>query len=342
MSGIGERIRHARVYCGWSQTQLAEILGVTQPFISQVENGLPPTDELITRFARASGFSPAFFRRGPLPDLPQGSLRFRKRATALKGDDDRIRVHIRSAIEVTASLSRVAELPPVRLKPIQGTVTPELIESQMVRSAREWMGVGSFDPIPNVARALERAGILVVGSSQSIPKHQGVSYWPDFPVGRPIICFTRGMAGDRQRLTLAHELGHLLLHQIRDPEEDQAEAEAFRFAGALLLPMEAATEAIRPPVTLNSLARIKAHWGIAISALVRRCLDLQIIDEPRRVSLEKQISARGWRKEEPVEVPEEHPTIVRRLLEVNKGVGNPRSVTENLGVPPMLLRDLIA
>ncbi|MBU6430508.1 MAG: ImmA/IrrE family metallo-endopeptidase, partial [Cyanobacteria bacterium REEB65] len=40
--------------------------------------------------------------------------------------------------------------------------------------------------------------------------------WPDYPNGRPIICLSRGRPGDKDRFSLAHEFGHLVLHQLRD------------------------------------------------------------------------------------------------------------------------------
>ena len=86
-----------------------------------------------------------------------------------------------------------------------------------------------------------------------------------------------------------------------------------------MIPEESALDCIEPPVTLRTLAMVKGRWGIAIRALIRRCLDLQIIDAHHRVSLEKQIAARGWTREEPVPVPYEEPLLLRRLIESGLG-----------------------
>lgn len=114
--------------------------------------------------------------------------------------------------------------------------------------------------------------------------------------GRPIIVYSATDAGDRQRFTIAHELGHLLLHSALRNDEvdlDQAEKEAHRFAGALLLPRVAAMEAMRPPLTLTTLASIKANFGKSIAMGARRALDLDLITEARFVSLRKQLTSRG-------------------------------------------------
>ena len=77
---IHERVRHARLYLGWSQTQLAEMVGISQPAISQIEKTGQVSGETLEAIASVTGFSPWWFQQGPLPDLPMGSLRFRKRA----------------------------------------------------------------------------------------------------------------------------------------------------------------------------------------------------------------------------------------------------------------------
>jgi Zn-dependent peptidase ImmA (M78 family)/transcriptional regulator with XRE-family HTH domain len=341
---IGDRVRHARLYHGWSQGKLGTLTGVGQPMISKIEKGVPPSAVTLAAIAETTEFAPWWFERGRLPDLPQGSLRYRKRATARVRDDERIRAHVRQAIEVLHAVEEqhVATIPDVRLRPVSPsqTVDNDYIEA-LAEECREWIGVGPNDAIPNVTRAIERAGVAVIGSSQEIEKHEGATYWPDFPSGRPIVCISRGRSGDKQRLSLGHEFGHLLLHQLRDDASD-TETEAFRFAGALLIPRAAAFEAIQTPVTLRELALVKARFGISIVALVRRCLDLGIIDHDRRTSLEKQISARNWRKVEPVSVPNEEPRLLRRLVEAAFGTLQPRQLHKQFGLPPLAMRDLLS
>jgi Zn-dependent peptidase ImmA (M78 family)/transcriptional regulator with XRE-family HTH domain len=340
---IGERVRHIRNYYGWSQDELARMAGVTQPAISLIERGGGASQETVEAIAKASQFSVEFLLRGPLPDLPKGSIKYRKTSAATVREDKRVRAHVRHTIEALQILSEVAKPPPVRLRPIKDDeeVDGDFIET-LASDAREWLGVGPTDPIPNMTRAAERAGVVVIGSADVVGGHQGVSYWSVLPPSPPIIWVTRGLPGDRGRMTIAHELGHLVLHQLRQVDTKKAESEAFRFAGALLIPREAVMESIQTPVTLGHLAQAKARWGIAISALVRRCLDLGLIDVERRTSLEKQLSSRGWRKTEPVEVPTESPVLMRRLMEKAFGTAEPRRAARPIGVPPIATRDLVA
>lgn len=341
---ISDRVKHARVYHGWSQDHLASLIGRSQSAIAQIEKGGQASPDTLAAIAEKTQFSLAFFNKGNLPDLPDGSLRFRKRAAATVRDSDQIRAHVRQTVEVIQELKESTPAHAVRIRPVpaDAEVDEDFIEKLAV-TARTWLGVGSSDPIPNLTRAVERAGVVVIGSSQEIEKHEGASYWADWPTGRPIICLTRSRAGDGNRFSLGHELGHLLLHQTRatEVEPKDAENEAHRFAGALLIPRDVAIDQIETPVTLKDLAVVKSRFGISIRALIRRCLDLGIITAERRTSLEKQISARGWHREEPVHVPDEHPVLLREFIRESFGTDNPVRLHGLLGLPPLAIRDMI-
>lgn len=339
----GARLKHARIYAGLSQEQLAELAGVSQTLVSMVERGRPATTEHIERVARATGFSTAFLSRpDPLPDLPEGSLRYRKRAATTQRDDERFRGHVRHTMEFVAELRQGLRLPPVRIAPVDAhEVTGDDIEP-IADATREALDIGPLDPVSNTVRAAERAGILVIGSSEDLEGHNGASYWPDFPDGQPIICFTRGMPGDRQRFTIAHEIGHLRLHKLRQQLGSRdAEIEANRFAGALLLPAAAARHELVKP-NLQDLVRAKGRWGISVRALVKRCLDLGIITPERRLSLEKQIAARGWSKTEPGVVHEERPLMLEQMIAAKLGKPKTTEIAARAGLPPMAIRDMVS
>lgn len=340
---IAGRVRHVRDYYGWSQQELAKLAGVSQPAISNIEKGGGASFETVAAIASASKFSVAFLLSGPLPDLPSGSIKYRKTSTATAREDKRIRAHVRHVVEALRCIAPTVRPPALRLRTVDADmdVDSDFIE-RLAGEAREWMGVGPMDPISNVTRAAERAGVVVIGSADFVTGHQGVSYWSMFPLGNPIIWTTRGMPGDRLRMTVCHEVGHLLLHHFRHVDSKKAEKEAFRFGAALLIPQQAVLDEVDRPVTLHGLAQVKARWGIAISALVTRCRDTGLIDDERELSLWKQLSSRGWRKHEPVEVATEAPVLMRRLLEAAFGTAEPRSIYRALGIPPTAVRDLVA
>ena len=313
---IGERVHHARDYCGLTQVTLAELAGLSQSKISDIEAGRDahPKPEDVEGIARATGFPRSFFYLGPLPDLPDGNFRRLKRGKARV--TRQVRAQARQIVELVQRAEPVVAMPPVRVTPVRAVTDIEAVAAEV----REEAGVGYRDPIPNLTRAVERAGVVVAGLPGEIPDHFGFSAWPDFGFdGRPIIVFARADPGDRQRFTIAHELAHLLLHSPRRDDEldaQDAEREANRFAGALLLPHDAAVEAMRPPLTLTTLAHVKATFGVSIGMCAQRALDLGLITETRFVSLRKQLTSRGWHRQEPVDVPPESPLLIRKVLDL--------------------------
>lgn len=64
---------------------------------------------------------------------------------------------------------------------------------------------------------LERAGVTVVVRNLGTDAQDAVSMWP--PGTSPMILVNTGLSPDRTRFTLAHELGHLIMHEM--PDDDQ-------------------------------------------------------------------------------------------------------------------------
>jgi Zn-dependent peptidase ImmA (M78 family)/DNA-binding XRE family transcriptional regulator len=343
---IGERIRLAREACRLTQEELAAASGLAQGTLSAIEAGrvLNPSAEAVERIAVATAYPTSFFYLGPLPDLPEGRYRRLKKGTSKEGKQ--VRAQVRQVVEIVQRSEATLKLPPVRLEPRRSSeVTGPASVETIAAETRAALGIGLRDPIPNVTRALERAGVIVVRLPGGMPDHDGFSAWTDFGLGldsaRPIIAITGGHPGDRDRFTVAHELGHLLLHTIRSGiPSDQAEDEANRFAGALLIPAQAARGALRSPVTLRVLMAVKAQFGASIAMTAKRGLDLGLISKDHYVSIRRQLSARRWNKEEPVEVHPEQPMLISNILEQLSGGGSVTERAVRLSMPVFSYRAL--
>ncbi|MGW3608924.1 helix-turn-helix domain-containing protein [Micromonospora sp. NPDC005163] len=342
----GERIRSLRRLLGISQVELARAAGIRQPIISDVELSVrPATDELLDAIAQATGTPRSFFDVLP-PDLPLGTLRFRKLATARQSDTKRVKALFDEAYRVVGDLLSTARYPLPELPVATGEVTDRDIE-RLALEAREALQIGGDSPVRHLTRSVERAGVAVTpltlpgdhAAEDEAIGHFGVSHWPGPGDGALVGVFTGG-SGDRQRFTVAHELAHLILHSRRRTVFDP-EGEANKLAGAILLPDERARSIFADGVNLSDLVEVKRVWGISIQALIMRGGHLGMIDDRRKTSLFKQLSARGWRKNEPVNVHLEEPMLVWRLLA--KRFGNPvpyQKVAAELGLSAVVLRSL--
>lgn len=317
---VAERVRTLREMLGLTQAELSASAGISQAMLSSVEQlRRDATPELLSAIAAATDTPETFFDVETL-SIPPESLHFRKNKTAsVRLTRQAARYYSESHRVAAQLLDRVNY--PVSDFPVADsrttTVSGDDIE-QFASQARAFLRVDQDDPIPHLTRALERAGTAVF--RMSLPGaeagkvvgagHYGLSYWPGIGE-RPAIAFFSG-SGDRDRFTIAHELGHLILHSFRKSSEQELEAN--RFAGALLFPRERAEDLVSEHTTLSQMQRIKAVFGISIQAIIMRASDLGLISDTRKKVLQIQVSQRGWRKAEPVEVRNEHPSLLGKAL----------------------------
>jgi Zn-dependent peptidase ImmA (M78 family) len=112
------------------------------------------------------------------------------------------------------------------------------------------------------------------------------------------------------RFTLAHELGHLVMHRF--PTENM-ETEANEFASTLLMPSADMRSAfLGRRVTLELLAALKPEWKVAMQALLMRATSLKCVSPNQARYLWQQISARGFA-----------PTFARRRSTSQRQPGQP-------------------
>jgi Zn-dependent peptidase ImmA (M78 family) len=113
---------------------------------------------------------------------------------------------------------------------------------------------------------------------------------------------------------LAHEAAHLILHHHLPLPGDTVEDEADRFASELLMPSTDIRSFLRRP-TLARLAGLKPYWKVAVQALIMRSYQLGQITYNQRSYLFSQISAAGFRLQEPFPIPKEEPTLITELIQ---------------------------
>lgn len=99
------------------------------------------------------------------------------------------------------------------------------------------MGVPT-GPIDNIVSLLEKNGVIVMFLDvDDMEKFDGLTMFTTNQA--PVIWINRNIPNDRKRFTLAHELGHLVMHlrsENLEKPEDQKEIEANEFAGEFLMP----------------------------------------------------------------------------------------------------------
>ncbi|GAA1161027.1 Zn-dependent peptidase ImmA (M78 family) [Kitasatospora gansuensis] len=342
-----ERLRTLREMLGLTQGEMATMAGLSPAWISSVETqAREATEDGLRAIASGTGTPMSFFSAAP-STVPLDSLRFRKTAGASRTVTKRITAFYSESYRVTEHLLEFQGYPPPPLPMATNELLDDEDIEQFAAATRQALRLAPDKPIPHMTRALERSGVAVApivltdpaGEQQrATTNHFGVSYWGGIGEGA-LVGYFPGSSGDRDRFTLAHELGHLVLHTFR-PQAVDPEGEANRFAGAFLVPYERAVTEITDRLSLNGYARLKATWGVSIQALIMRGAVVGTINESRKRSLFVQLTQRGWRKEEPVPVGKEEPLLIWNLLTRRFGEKPYVPAAEELAIHPTVLRSI--
>jgi len=305
----GDRVRQARELKSMTQAALARVVGVSQAAIAQIEAGaFLASEELVAAIAAKTSQPLQFFRQDAAPEIPVGSLLFRSHASMTKRDLTETYRHAQMAYELWEKLRRKLRVIPVKIPRL--SVDP----TQAAREVRRALGIPEGEPIPHLLNVLEWHGLVVL-TVPDIRTRDAFSLWFN---DLPIVALSRGRSGDRSRMTLSHELGHLVLHQGKSRFEID-DTEADDFAAEFLMPEDLMRREIRTPVTLSGLAALKPRWRVSIQALIRRSKDVEIITDRQYRYLFEQLSAMGWRLREPIEVVPERPRALRQMAEMLYG-----------------------
>ncbi len=304
-----DMLRLARDANSLTQAELAGASCVTQALISKLEHGLvtEPSDEVVNALAGSLKFPPAFFYQ---PDRAIGFPHFHYRRRAKMGAKElaRIEAVINIRRQHLQRLMRSYEQPVEKPIPqvdldASGT-TPEKIAERM---RAFWLLPRG--PVNNLVEVVEQAGGIIISADFHTALLDGVSFRSE---GLPPLFFMNNiMPGDRFRFSLAHELGHMILHTV--PGDDaEMEDQAHRFAAEFLMP---AAE-IRPylkEAKISSFARIKKFWKVSIKALIKRAHDLKMITDHQYKMLNIQYN-KAFKAGEPGDVPIETASRLKAVV----------------------------
>ncbi len=309
-----ELLTLARQSRGLTQTALATATGVGQPMIAKYEAGVRDvTAEHLALICQALDYPVKFFRQ-PMGRAGVGSEVFhRKRARIPAGVLNRTyaeaTVRRMEADALREALDGVFHFPPFPFYPIEEfDYDPEKI-ARTVRAA--WQLPSG--PVFNVTRTVEENGGIVVA-------HKFDSRIDGFGCRTmglpPVFHLNRDLPPDRWRWTLAHEIGHMVMHSEVSNSSKDAEEQAHRFAGEFLAPAHQIEPRLRR-LNIGKLAPLKIEWKISMQAIVMRARDLGAIDARQHKSLMVQLSKNGYRTKEPsnLDPPVERPSLLFDMVQ---------------------------
>ncbi|MFF0000709.1 ImmA/IrrE family metallo-endopeptidase [Streptomyces avermitilis] len=287
---------------------------VSQGYVSRAESGrLVVADERLQLYAAALGYPVDLLCLDPrVSGVGVGLIHHRKRASlsssvlrCIHAQLALVRLQVTGLVQAAAA----ADVPHSFSRVLLDDFTTAKDAARQVR--RAW-GLPR-GPVADVIAAIEEAGGLVVMRSLGSELLDAVSQWDEPQV--PLVLVNDHAPGDRCRFSVAHELGHLVMHPEPGTSSEQ-EKQADAFAAEFLMPAADIRQAFADGVDLARLAELKRVWRVSMSALLRRALTLNAITEWQYRTVMVEMSALGYRTAEPVEVEPERPTRVSALVDV--------------------------
>lgn len=292
-----------------TQSALATKAGVTPSLISKVEHGvIEVTDERLGGLASTLGYPISFFSQtGELRGA--SCLHHRKRSSTpvVKLREIHARVEIvRRGVD--ALLRHVDFAAPMSFRALDPDDVPGGVEevAQTVRAA--WRV--PLGPISNLVEVIEAAGGIVVRTDLGTEKVDALSTWP--ATGVPLFVLNTSAPGDRQRFSLAHELGHVVMHHTPSPDQER---EAHDFAAEFLMPRHEIAPELQG-LRLRDLGDLKRRWKVSMAAIVKHASRIGAITDSRSTNLFIELSRLGYRKHEPIEIPAEPTRTISEIIGV--------------------------
>lgn len=300
-----ETVRLAR---GLSQKDLADLAGISQAAISKAEAGAAVTSDRLEALSEALGCAPELLMSPEVQLSATACVFHRKRASTTVGQAKQARAVLALTRVHAEALLDAAGVAPARLPrsaPSEdGYTTPE----DLAVEVRQALGLPR-GPIEDLVGALESVGVVVAGRTIEGRRLDALSDW--LAGHRPVFLVNDAAPVDRQRFTLAHETGHAVMHSV---VTERAEEEADRFAAELLMPAADIRGDLERP-TLERLLALKGKWRVSAAALARRAYDLGVINDHGYRRLNMEMSASGWRQNEPELLSPERPRLLREAYE---------------------------
>ena len=309
-----ELLTVARTACGMTQEEVAQELSVSQGKVAKWEtNILVPSAAEIDLMAVKLGYSPEFFTQSDgVSGFGSCCLYHRKRKSLSVKTLTTIHAQINVMGLRIARLLRSFPLNPLTEMPRLDVDEYGTAESVAQTLRATWRM--PFGPVKNLVSLIEDAGGIVVKCDFGTRELDAVSLWPRcLP---PLFFMNDSSPADRQRFSLAHELGHIVMHRVPPPEQE-AERQADVFASEFLIPAkDFAGEVSR--VTLAEAQRHKAKWRVSMQSIIEKAHSLGLTSDRHRRTLYMQLSQLGYRLREPGAFPSEEPTAMKQLIELHR------------------------
>lgn len=281
MNEIGKNLKRIRLLKNLSLKDAGNLINMTATAISKYEKGeiLPDSKKLID-FANAYKVkSIDLLKVYNAPKMKFTSFRKKKRLTGqnLELLEELIQNEVAKYLEII-EMNNI-DTNNIKLKKYPCNSFDEA--EKVANDFRNYIKISNKQPISDLINLLENLGIIIIQIKNPDNRFDDFDGLSEIVNNVPVIVLLDGIKdGARQRFTIAHELGHLILN-INNEEADE-EKLCNRFASALLMPKEAVINELgisRGNINFFELTAFKNEFKVSYTAIIYRLKDLNVISE---------------------------------------------------------------
>lgn len=301
----------ARESRGFSQLELAEKLGISTSHMSRFEQDfIEVSEQHLKELSSVLNYPVEFFYQEGENLPPALALRKRNKVAqkVLQPVEAQVNIYRLNIEKLLKAMSQTDfDLP---ILDIEKLGSP----AEAARKLRKLWKVEK-GTIQNLTKVLEDNGLYVINFDFNTERVDGMSIMANNQI--PVVFSNKRSLGDRQRFTLAYELGHLVMHLQTNPSFSRdLSHEANEFAAEFLMPEKDIKGDFKDGVTLNILADLKRKWKVSMQALLYRSNDIGIITDNQKRYLVNQFNSLNIRRREPPEldVPREQAMKLRDTI----------------------------
>lgn len=290
------RLRQVRLFHGLTHAELGERVESSRQYVHQLESGIKIPNELMIKvLSEQLGVDAGFFFLPIVEDVVEQQCHFRKQRTTPLKVTHQVLARGELFSETVSQLEEYLELPDVNFPEIP--VQTHFDVEQAAEQCRRHWGLGLTAPIINITRVAENAGAVVTHFEGVSEKIDALSV----SRRRPLIIMNASKGGCRSRFDIAHEIGHLVMHQGIETGDYETEAQANHFAGAFLFPRSAfISEFPRGnKIDWSTLYQLKLKYKTSVAAMLYRAHHhFGILDAVQYRKAQISLTNRGQRKHE--------------------------------------------
>lgn len=322
----GLELKLLRLFNEFSLEDVAEKIEKSKQYVHKLETGLSyPSEELLKDLCKLFDVKKEFFYQVNSP-LQEDQIHFRSLKTSRQFAKQVVISRAEQLNRLIKFIEEHVNLPEYLIESIEldhNQLTSDQIE-KIADDFRKQFELG-LGPINNLTEFCEDIGIIVTDFDSISSEVDALSLICHRPI---IVRNTSKKSVCRQRFDIAHEIGHMILHNGVITGDNLTESQAHRFASSLLLPQTMLRTNF--PILFkggrfdwNKMSEFKKIWGISKAAILYRAKQLNLIDENQYKTgvIHLRVHGEARQEIEDLHMPEEIPSLLKDAINIILGDG---------------------